>query len=155
MCIHRETLEKEPFFFEIVNMNFRLIITYLYREYQNFYEIVTDDGTEKNVSEINKVLDYIFENLTEDISLEVLADIAGFEKNYFLRKFKKTTQYTPMSYIKEKRLEKAKELLHRSDMNISQIALASGFKTVHYFSKVFYESTGIRPSDYRNSINGV
>ena len=78
-----------------------------------------------------------------------------FESFLVCRKFKKTTQYTPMSYIKEKRLEKAKELLHRSDMNISQIALASGFKTVHYFSKVFYESTGIRPSDYRNSINGV
>ena len=136
---------------EIINLNFQLLIAYLLRCYDDIRENLDCDKNSENFSsEIDAVISYIYENLAEDMSLDELARIAGFEKNYFLRKLKKRTKQTPMNFIKEKRIEKAKELLLYSDMNISQIAIATGFKTIHYFSKVFYETTGARPLNYRN-----
>ncbi|MBQ6999176.1 MAG: helix-turn-helix domain-containing protein [Clostridia bacterium] len=149
MSAYREALIKEPLFTEIVSANLELMLTYLLRANKNLRTKASDD-IGKSSPEIDKVLIYIHENLAEDISLDTLAEIAGFEKNYFLRKFKKITQCTPMKFIRESRIEKAKELLCYSDMNVSQIAIATGFKTVHYFSRAFFESTGIRPSNYRN-----
>ncbi|MBE7026889.1 MAG: helix-turn-helix domain-containing protein [Ruminococcaceae bacterium] len=133
-----------------ISYNFQLLMLHLLRCNERFVESSIHESDKKFSPEIKKVINYIYENLTEDISLEKLADIAGFEKNYFLRKFKKQTNTTPMSFIRDARLEKAGDLLRYSDMNISQIAIATGFKGIHYFSKVFFEHIGIRPIDYRN-----
>jgi len=147
----KESFEKQTMFSKIINLNFELLITYLLRCYEDSRKKSNFDKNSKEFSsELDAVISYIYENLSEDISLDELAKIAGFEKNYFLRKFKKRTKQTPMNFIKDKRIEKAKELLVYSDMNISQIAVATGFKTIHYFSKVFYEDTGVRPLNYRN-----
>lgn len=150
LALYQESHDTKPLSSDIIRMQFRLFLTYLLRSCE---QVQTDSGhsTENLSPEIEKVTRYITENLSEDISLETLADIAGFEKNYFLRKFKKQLKCTPIVFIRNKRIEKAKELLRYSDMNITQIALSMGFKSVHYFSKVFYEDTHIRPSEYKSA----
>ena len=153
LSIYREIHKKRPLFNEIISFRFQLMLTYLLRCYQVSQGLTNSDGNENNYPpEIRRVLNYIDENLEKDISLEMLADIAGFEKNYFLRKFKKLTNRTPKVFLRETRIKKAKELLYCSDMNISQIADVTGFKTVHYFSNVFLKSTGTRPIDYREKV---
>ena len=148
--LYRESHDTLPLSSGVIQLQFRLFMTYLLRICKQLQEN-TEHAIKTISPEIEKVVHYIHENLTEDISLDTLSDIAGFEKNYFLRKFKKQLHCTPMVYIREKRLEKAKELLSFSDMNITQIAMATGFKSIHYFSKVFYEDMSIRPLDYRNA----
>lgn len=151
LTIFQETFKRRTMSEEIIKLNFQLLIVYLLRCHDDIQENLNCDKSSENFSsEIDMVISYIYENLAEDMSLDDLAGIAGFEKNYFLRKFKKRTKQTPMAFIRDKRIEKAKELLLYSDMNISQIAIVAGFKTIHYFSKVFYENTGVRPLNYRN-----
>ncbi len=153
--IYEETKKNLPLSSKIINLNFQLLFNYLLRYCENPSFSEASDIERKFFSpEIDSVINYILENLADDLSLDILAKVAGFEKNYFLRKFRRETCRTPMNFIREKRIKKAKELLRFSDMNISQVALAVGFQSIHYFSKVFYESTGVRPLNYKNE-NGI
>jgi len=149
-AIRKESFQKLPLSSEVIGFRFQLLLTYL----QRCHEGLKSNHTQKSKTvspEIEKVITHIQEHISEDFSLENLAEIAGFEKNYFLRKFKKQTGCTPMVFIRDARLEKAKELLKFSDMSITQIAFATGFKSIHYFSKVFYENLHVRPLEYRNA----
>ena len=68
---------------------------------------------------------------------------------YFSKLFKRETGKNFSEYVAEVRMEKAKELLSRGRMNISEVAFAVGFSDVQYFSKTFKRCTGFRPSEYR------
>lgn len=147
--ILKETTSKKPQAQNVRDLNFRLLLLYLMRSNEQNGDAVIRNNKRENFPEIDRVISYIYENLANEITLEELAEIAGFEKNYFTRKFKRQTNRTPIIFIRDKRIEKAKQLLRYSDMNVSQIALETGFKTVHYFSEVFRMCTGERPSEYR------
>lgn len=150
LSIYEENLLKENLFNEIIGHKFQLMLTYLLREHQNLKKNPTVDGeVEKCPPEINRVLKFICENYGQKISLEQLADIAGYEKNYFLRKFKKIKNCTPIVFLRTVRLEKAKELLSSSDLTVSQVASMIGFETVHHFSNFFLKYAGMRPMTYR------
>ena len=72
----------------------------------------------------------------------------GYSKSQFYRKLLKLTGLSPNNFIKEYRLQKALELLHKQSSNISEIAYESGFNSPAYFSKCFMEKYGILPSKY-------
>jgi len=97
-----------------------------------------------------KVLTYIDDHFSEDISLETLAATAHSEKSYFLKKFKHEVGMTPMNYLRHIRIDKAKKLLLHSDMNITQIAASVGFQSIHHFSSVFKKTVGVSPSEFNN-----
>ena len=154
LALYRELHTKQSFVSDVVYLHFNLFLTYLERYSESLHNSAELFGAKSILSpEIEKTVSYIRENFTGDINLDALSELAGFEKNYFLRKFKKQTGVTPMDYILAKRMEKAKELLRFSDMNITQIAYATGFKSVHYFSKVFFDNMKVRPSDWRLNQN--
>jgi len=108
-----------------------------------------DNKTDFN-QELVKVMEYIDENLEKDITLQELANVLCLEKTYFLKKFKTAVGITPMAYIRNVRIEKAKEFLKYSDMNITQIAETVGFISVHHFSNCFSKYIGTSPSKFKN-----
>lgn len=91
-------------------------------------------------------------NLYEDLNLEDLAFFAGLSLSSFKRKFKSIYGTSPNRYIKGKRLEKAKSLLEKEELRISEIAYDCGFNDIGYFSKSFHTMYACSPSDYRKSI---
>lgn len=97
---------------------------------------------------IEKAIRYIRENLSEDITVDRLATLAGFSKYYFLREFKRVTSYTVVTYVNLARIERSKELLAQGDMTVSEIAAACGYNNLSYFSKTFRAHTGLTPSEY-------
>ncbi|MBQ8174608.1 MAG: AraC family transcriptional regulator [Clostridia bacterium] len=105
--------------------------------------------TTKSGDDLSRVLDYIFENVQNNITLQDLANICCLEKTYFLKKFKTLTGYTPMAYVRKEKIKKAKELLIYSDMNITQISEAVGFESIHHFSNVFSKATGMSPNKFK------
>lgn len=134
----------------IIELNFKLLLNYLLQI--GYYVPYNDDFTEERFyPEIDRVIKYIYEHLDGDLSLKKLSEIAGFEKKYFSRKFNKVKNMTPINFVRQVRIKKAKELLRYSDMSVTQIAEITGFKSIHYFSKQFYECTGTRPLNYKNS----
>lgn len=95
------------------------------------------------------VLDLIESDLAEDLSLKVLANAAGLSEYYFLRMFKQSTGYTPHQYVINQRIERAKELLRKTDMSITEIAYLLGFSTPAHFTHHFRRKTGATPSALR------
>ena len=146
----REAEKKKSRYKEIMACEFQLFLTYLLRCNELSGKVCEKKNTESTGSMgIDRAIVFINKNLKSDINLLTLAKEANLEKNYFVRKFKEKTGKTPMIYVRDRRIEEAKQLLRLSDMNVTQIAYETGFKTIHYFSKTFFDSTGKRPVDYR------
>ena len=82
----------------------------------------------------------------EEFGINELCEAIGFSRSQLHNKVKASTGMSTSIYIRFIRLEKAKELLENSDLNISEIAYEVGFKDPSYFSRLFNEVYGIAPS---------
>ncbi|PFJ11576.1 AraC family transcriptional regulator [Bacillus cereus] len=103
------------------------------------------------VRRIYKVQDYIESNINESLSIEELANVAGFSKFHFHRIFKGMTKEPLSRYVNRLKLERATHLLsYRSDMTITDIAYHFGFTDSAVFSRTFKSHYGVSPSHYRN-----
>ncbi|MBG6062268.1 AraC-like DNA-binding protein [Flavobacterium sp. CG_9.1] len=88
-------------------------------------------------------------NLYYHFTTEELAEMTHLSLSSFKREFKKNYNATPASYIRNKRLEKAAELLRISEERITAIAFDCGFNDLANFSKLFHEKFSNSPSNYR------
>ena len=95
------------------------------------------------------VLDLIESDLAEDLSLKILANAAGLSEYHFLRMFKQSTGYTPHQYVINQRIERARELLKKTDMSVTEIAYLLGFSNPAHFTHHFRRKTGFTPSEAR------
>jgi AraC family transcriptional regulator len=98
-----------------------------------------------------RVAEYIEEHLSEDVLLSTLADVAGLSAFHFSRAFKETFGLPPLRYLSSRRIDKAKELLARADMSVTEIGLQLGFSDTGSFSTAFHKHTGTTPTSYRRS----
>jgi two-component system, response regulator YesN len=98
---------------------------------------------------IDKALEYIHQNYTEEMTLQRIADHIHISRNYFSIIFKKYIDKNFIDYVIELRVNKAKELLAGTALKIYEVAEKSGFNDVKYFSKVFKKLTGFSPVDFR------
>lgn len=97
---------------------------------------------------------YIRQHYTEDITLESIASMMGFHTVYLNRIFKKEKQITPIQFLINLRIEKAKELIQQNPTwDFATIGESVGYHDPHYFSRAFKKATGLSPSEYRNYFN--
>lgn len=114
----------------------------------NLQSIKADDSRQGSLS-IRNALTYIQSNFTRDLSLDEVAGYAGVSKSYLSRVFPEYTGEHFSDYLQRLRIERAKELLWFTNDHIYEIASKVGFWNSRYFSKVFHESVGMTPADYR------
>lgn len=95
---------------------------------------------------IKLAVDFIKANYTRKLTLDEIAAVAGFSKQYFANRFKKSIGMTVVEYINLVRCRKAKKLLEQNDLSIQQIANRCGFENPSYFSKTFRSTMGVLPS---------
>jgi AraC family transcriptional regulator len=81
-------------------------------------------------------LEYIEANLSRDIHLDELAETASFSPFHFAKLFKQSTGATPHQSILQRRLDRAKELLRKPEMTLSEISLDTGFADQSHFTNV-------------------
>ncbi len=120
------------------------LLAYLCRN----YAIEDTDREPRSLEGIKKVLRYIREHIAEPLSMDDLAAVAGFSKFHFAREFKRVTSYTVVTYLNIVRIEKAKSMLAVGGVSVKEAALASGYNNLSYFSKIFFEHTGMTPSKF-------
>ena len=92
---------------------------------------------------------YIDENYEKCITVSEISQSIGVRLSYLSRIFKETTGKTIINFMNEKKVEKAKEYLARTDMKIYEIAAALGFENTTYFSYFFKKYTGISPKEFK------
>lgn len=103
----------------------------------------------KYTESLQKVLDYIEENLYEDLNLDKLASIAGYSKYHFLRVFKEKLYMTPTEYVRRRRITESARDIADTDEPLSQIGYRHGFNSKENFTRAFKAEHHILPSDYR------
>lgn len=139
-----EALQKEK-----LDARSRNRILDLFAQMTDLLFAVSEDHFGSSSERMQNVLNFIERNLSHDISLEDAAECAHVSPTYFSRLFKKNMQETFVSYVKRRRMERAKELLAESDLPITNIALDLSFQDTNYFSKVFRKEVGMSPTEYR------
>ncbi|QZY54146.1 response regulator transcription factor [Crassaminicella profunda] len=121
-----------------------LIFNELLRSKKNIYQ-----------NDIKRILDYIEKNCKKNITLEEVAEFGSISPYYLSKLFKKKVGINFSTYIVNKKMEMAKELLENTDMPIINIALELSYNEPNYFSKVFKKITGVTPTEYRNSEKNI
>jgi AraC family transcriptional regulator len=102
-------------------------------------------------SEIDEVIAYINQHIYEPIPLSRLAGYAGYSPYHFTRIFKERIGLSPLYYASSLRLQKAKDLLLRTNLSIRDIGLEIGQQSLGTFTSRFTERVGVTPSHFRNS----
>ena len=110
------------------------------------------DKTATNIPIIEKVKNIVKECFAEDVSVSDIAHKAGISRYYMCHAFKKATGITVTDYKNELKLTKSKEMLIHTDSTIADIAYSCGFGSSSYFSKMFFASEHILPSQYREEL---
>lgn len=98
---------------------------------------------------IDMVLRHINDNIHKNIPNGELAQICHLHPNHFVRFFKEKTGQTPANYIKRCKMDTARRLLDKTDLNISEIMARVGFDDMSYFSKQFKLFYAMSPREYR------
>ncbi len=96
------------------------------------------------------VCNYIHENCTENLSVEDLAELAGFSKFHFTRLFKQFTGMTFYNYLNQQRIMYAEKLLGDPNLSITEVAMSAGFASISTFNRLFKDYKKYTPSEYRN-----
>jgi len=99
---------------------------------------------------IQKVLNYIEDNLSQNLSPEALSMVAALSPFYFQRLFTRLVKRPVNEYIKMRRLARACQTLEDKSKRVLDIALDCGFNSHAYFTKTFKSAFGITPEEYRN-----
>ena len=98
---------------------------------------------------INRVYRYLQNNFKENVTLDQVAEYAGFNPTALCRYFKKRAQKSIFECLGEIRINFACKLLLNSTFTISQIAYESGFRNIANFNRQFRSLTGFSPSEYK------
>lgn len=109
---------------------------------------ITTTTSRSQQQEINSVAEYIHNHLAEKLNLHTLARIAGYSPFFFHRLFVRYTGHTPVSYINEARLIRAKQLL-ADNHTVESVSEAVGFQSTSYFTQFFRKQTGLTPHAWR------
>ena len=96
--------------------------------------------------------EYIFDHLSEEISLTDLANVAQLTPFHFIRAFKQTFGEPPYRYLIHRRIERAKKLLENSTRSVGEIAQAVGFGEPASFTAAFRRTAGTTPTAYRRAV---
>jgi len=107
--------------------------------------------TQKVISiHISKCIQYIYDNLHTPLTIQVLSQKLNLHPSYLSTLFKKETGYSVHEFVKNTRLETAKNILRDTDYTCASIANALCFSSQSHFVRLFREKYGITPAKYRS-----
>lgn len=131
--------------------NLSSIITHeLIRSVLNFK---TDSDTSIKKTEVQIAINYMNQNFGEKITIQTLSKLTNMSESNFNRIFKKEMGLSPIEYLINVRIKKAKKFLRARNLTITEISMKCGFYSISHFSSCFMKQLGMPPSDYENLFN--
>ena len=111
-----------------------------------------------NVTSNSKIMDIcnvMYSNYSKEVTIPEYALMCNLSESRFSHLFKKNTGVSPIQYILNIRIEKAKELLENTDLSVAEISDMTGMQSQHYFSRIFKKYTNMSPTEYRRIQKGL
>ncbi len=103
----------------------------------------------KEDSPIVRAQQHALEHLDEELNVERLASVAGMSARHFARLFLRDVGLTPMEFVHNARIDRARSLLETSDLPLKTVAYRSGFGSERSMRSLFRERLGLSPAQYR------
>lgn len=128
---------------EVHNLHDEMVLDYTEKMRKYF-------GNNTDSKHVNACKEYIYAHIKERITIEDLADELGVSANYLSRLFKKETGISVSGYIREKKINMAKNLLRFSECSMIDIANRLSFSSQSHFIQQFREVVGMTPKKYRD-----
>ena len=97
---------------------------------------------------------WIDKHFYEELTLTTLAEQFHVEHSYFSRVFRQEIGESPVLYITNRRMEKAKQYIQEGKKNLTEVAFMVGYDDYTYFSRVFRKNAGMSPREYRSRFFG-
>ncbi len=123
----------------------------MYNMFRTYCTLVKKHSMKDFSSPVQKAIACIDSDISENLTTSQLAEMQNVSASYLSTLFKKETGKTITEYINGKRVENAKSLLRKTNLQVQTIAQHCGIMDMNYFSKVFKKYTGKTPKEYRES----
>lgn len=108
------------------------------------------DNNEMYTKRNREIIHYMTEHFSTVDSIENIAELYGISSSHLSRDFANDTGMSPIKFLTKLRIEHAKKLLQTTLLPISEIAEQCGYKQTNYFCKIFKDTVGQTPLQYRN-----
>ena len=125
------------------------IILYISEQVKSIMD--SNDNSSRD-SILDDILYYIDNNYQNNIKLETIAPLFGYNSAYLGKLFTKVIGENFNSYIDHRRIEHSKKLLERQNIKVYEVSERVGYKNVDYFHKKFKKYVGISPAEYRKQL---
>jgi AraC family L-rhamnose operon transcriptional activator RhaR/AraC family L-rhamnose operon regulatory protein RhaS len=142
--LEEELAGRRPGFRFLATALFMELVGYLSRCYGR-----SKDPDSRALLRIAEAISYLETHFEEPIGLEELARMAHQSRRNFVRAFHAAMGSSPIAYLIQIRVNRAADLLRRSDQSITEIAFRVGFSESNYFTRQFHKILGVTPSAYR------
>ncbi len=113
------------------------------------YERQSTDVVAVTDPDIRLAIEFIRNNFHQPITVDDVVNTVSMSRREFEKRFQRLIKQTPLDAIRSARLGRAKKLLATTELSIDEIAIASGFASLHWFDKVFKQFVQCTPSQYR------
>lgn len=142
---------------QLIEANIYSKLIYIYvllgRKYtngKNLFQDVKNTKQQEYVEKFLSICDYISQHCTENLTLEKVADVAGFSKFHFTRLFKQFTNLSFYDYLCKARIKYAESVLIVPEISIIEVAMKSGFNSHSTFNRLFKKIKNCTPTEFRN-----
>lgn len=106
-----------------------------------------------NNNEILKAVHYINNHFNDKITVKTLCSLTSMSESNFNKLFKKETEMSPIKYLINVRIQKAKKYLRDTNLSITEVSLKCGFYSISHFSSCFMNIVSLSPTEYQNIFN--
>lgn len=147
----------KPFSFDILQLRIKRLVQQqeqLHKDFRKFIEVKASDIKITSLDEtlIRKAVECVESNISDaDFSVEDLSRELGMSRVHLYKKLLALTGKSPLEFIRTIRLQRAAQLLEKSQLSVSEVAYQTGFNNPKYFARHFKDEFGILPSAYQAS----
>ena len=133
----------------VADMLARSLVMHLLRNYSSVASQHPETPAPSPGGRVRRVIDHMNEHLDEVLSIAALAEIIGLSQSQFVRTFRDTTGQPPYHYLVSLRVNRARELLEKTDLSVIQVGMRCGFEQPNHFATTFRKVTGMSPRAWR------
>lgn len=159
---YKNSIQIESLFRKLLNTYSSPSETSFHRSISLLYSIYEDVTLNKNTgyigssarNKISNAKNYMDIHFTDNtLTIAKVAQMLGISEVHFRKLFKYQYHTSPLKYILNLKVERAKILMQSEILSLEECAYQAGFSSLQYFSRVFKGKTGITPAKYRNTTN--
>ncbi|MDD6466830.1 MAG: AraC family transcriptional regulator [Erysipelotrichaceae bacterium] len=145
--------DQSPYSKDLLLCYLKELLVYLIQPVKNDVPITEMPIQQQSENDLlNDIIQYINENIFEPLAIDEICKTFLISRSSLQTLFREQLNMAPKQYINELKLSKSKFMIKEGKYTISEITVALGFGSIHYFSRKFKQRYGITPTDYAKTI---